>query len=60
MIIVANRSQSEMPGTIKIHGVSKSLYFAEPGGNRIELYVDQSDDWKRDPAAVASYEPLTL
>jgi catechol 2,3-dioxygenase len=42
------------------HGVSKSLYFADPDGNRIELYVDQSDEWKRDPSAVASYKPLTL
>lgn len=42
------------------HGVSKSLYFADPDGNRIELYVDQSDAWKRDPEAVASYKPLTL
>jgi catechol-2,3-dioxygenase len=42
------------------HGVGKSLYFANPDGNRIELHVDQSDAWKRDPAAVASYKPLTL
>jgi len=42
------------------HGVSKSLYLADPDGNRLELYVDQSDDWKRDPQAVASYQPLTL
>lgn len=42
------------------HGVSKSLYFADPDGNRLELYVDQSDAWKRDPQAVASYRPLDL
>lgn len=42
------------------HGVSKSLYFADPDGNRIELYVDQSDVWKRDPSAVASYKRLAL
>ena len=42
------------------HGVSKSLYFADPDGTRIELYVDQSDEWKRDPAAVAAFKPLTL
>lgn len=42
------------------HDVSKSLYFADPDGNRIELYVDQSDVWKRDPSAVTSYKPLTL
>ena len=42
------------------HVVSKSLYLSDPDGNRIELYVDQSDVWKQDPATVASYEPLTL
>ena len=42
------------------HGVSKSLYMADPDGNRVELYVDQSDAWKRDPAAVAQYKPLVL
>jgi catechol 2,3-dioxygenase len=40
--------------------VSKSLYLSDPDGNRIELYVDQSDVWKQDPQSVASYEPLTL
>jgi len=42
------------------HGVSKSLYMADPDGNRIELYVDQSDAWKSDPMAVAQYKPLSL
>jgi catechol 2,3-dioxygenase-like lactoylglutathione lyase family enzyme len=42
------------------HDISKSLYFADPDGNRIELYDNQSDVWKRDPSAVASYKPLTL
>lgn len=42
------------------HGVSASLYMADPDGNRIELYVDQSDAWKSDPAAVAHYRPLAL
>jgi catechol 2,3-dioxygenase len=42
------------------HGVSKSLYFADPDGNRIELLVDQPDAWKSDPSVVASYKPLTL
>ncbi|BBK33719.1 catechol 2,3-dioxygenase [Stella humosa] len=42
------------------HGVSKSLYFADPDGNRVELYIDQSDSWRRDPQTVAAYAPLEL
>lgn len=42
------------------HGVSKSLYFDDPDGNTIELYVDVSDAWKRDPQMVAHSEPLEL
>ncbi len=42
------------------HGVSKSLYFSDPDGNRVELYIDQSDSWRRDPQTVAAYAPLTL
>lgn len=42
------------------HGVSKSLYFSDPDGNRVELYVDQSDSWRRDPQTVAAYTPLEL
>ena len=42
------------------HIVSKSLYVADPDGNRIELYVDQSDVWKQDSQAVASSAPMTL
>lgn len=42
---------------MKIHSLG---HIADPDGNRIELYVDQSDVWKSDPAAVASYRPLTL
>ena len=49
-----------MQNGVADHGVSKSLYFADPDGNRIKLYVDQSDAWKSDPSAVASYKPLTL
>lgn len=42
------------------HGVSQSLYFRDPDGNAIEVYVDGSDAWRRDPAAVAVAEPLDL
>lgn len=42
------------------HGISQSLYFADPDGNWIELYVDISDDWRRDPQQVANSRPLKL
>jgi catechol 2,3-dioxygenase len=42
------------------HGVSKSIYLDDPDGNTIELYVDVSDAWKRDPQMVAHSEPLEL
>ncbi|BBK44277.1 glyoxalase [Allostella vacuolata] len=42
------------------HGVSKSLYFSDPDGNQVELYIDQSDSWRRDPQTVAAYTPLEL
>ncbi len=34
------------------HTVTHSLYILDPDGNEIELYVDVSDEWKRDPKAV--------
>jgi len=42
------------------HGVSQSLYFGDPDGNMVELYVDTSDVWKDDPAKVAQIAPLQL
>lgn len=42
------------------HGVTKSLYFYDPDGNRLEVYVDVSDAWRQDPSAVAHAEPLKL
>jgi catechol 2,3-dioxygenase len=42
------------------HEVAKSLYFADPDGNGIELYVDTSDVWRRDPQRVAQVRPLEL
>ena len=42
------------------HGVTKSLYFQDPDGNRIEVYVDVSDAWRRDPQTVAEAKPLVL
>jgi catechol 2,3-dioxygenase len=42
------------------HEVSKSIYFNDPDGNSIELYVDASDVWKQRPEAVAQATPLDL
>jgi catechol 2,3-dioxygenase len=42
------------------HEVSKSIYFNDPDGNTIELYIDASDVWKQWPEAVAQATPLDL
>jgi catechol 2,3-dioxygenase len=42
------------------HEVTKSLYFKDPDGNGVELYVDASDAWRKDPRRVAQLLPLEL
>jgi catechol 2,3-dioxygenase len=42
------------------HTVSESIYFDDPDGNTIELYVDVSDVWRTDPQTVATIAPLSL
>ncbi len=42
------------------HEVTKSLYFADPDGNGVELYVDASDAWRREPQRVAQMKPLEI
>ena len=42
------------------HEVTKSLYFADPDGNGVELYVDASDVWRREPQRVAKAQPMEL
>jgi catechol 2,3-dioxygenase len=42
------------------HEVTKSLYFEDPDGNGVELYVDASDVWRREPQRVAQLSPLEL
>ena len=42
------------------HEVTKSLYFDDPDGNNVELYVDVSDAWQADPQRIAQIRPLTL
>ena len=45
---------------ISDHTVSQSIYFKDPDGNAIEVYVDTSDVWRTDPQAVANIAPLSL
>jgi len=42
------------------HTVTKSIYFPDPDGNMLEVYVDASDAWRTDPQRVADIAPLTL
>ena len=43
------------------HDVTKSLYFSDPDGNEIEVYIDHSDAWKTDPSRlVSTLEPLEI
>jgi len=42
------------------HGVTQSLYFTDPDGNGVEVYIDASDSWKREPQTVAHSEALIL
>jgi len=42
------------------HEVTKSLYFDDPDGNTLELYVDVSDVWRKEPQRVAQAKPLEL
>ena len=42
------------------HDVTKSLYFHDPDGNMIEVFVEVSDGWRSDPNRIATVQPLTL
>ena len=46
---------------ISQHVVSQSIYFHDPDGNQIEVFVDGDPAiWKENPQTVATAEPLTL
>ena len=49
----------ELEGQVD-HTVSASLYLSDRDGNGIELYVDTSDEWKRDPDALIRRKELVL
>jgi catechol 2,3-dioxygenase len=53
-------SQGVPIGMVADHTVTKSVYFADPDGNMVEVYVDVSDVWHADPQRVADFAPLTL
>lgn len=40
------------------HQVTHSIYILDPDGNELELYVDVSDVWKRDPQAILAMPRL--
>ena len=43
------------------HDVSKSLYFRDPDGNRLEVFIDGDPKiWLEDPQRTASSAPLEL
>ena len=56
----AKLEQAGIKPTAIDHEVTKSLYFADPDGNGVELFVDVSDVWRRDPQRVAQIAPLAL
>ena len=36
------------------HVVAKSIYFADPDGNGVELYINGTDAWRENPALILS------
>jgi len=42
------------------HDVTQSLYFDDPDGNTLELYVDMSEGWRSEPHRIATVKPLAL
>ena len=42
------------------HEVTQSLYFEDPDGNGIELYVDRYDDWRESPVQEPVSAPLAI
>ena len=49
------------PERVRDHVVSKSIYFRDPDGNQIEVFVDGDPAvWHADPQTVATSKPLEL
>lgn len=61
--LVEAKQQLEAAGIVPDpvdHEVTKSLYFEDPDGHTVELYVDVSDAWREDPQRVAQVRPLKI
>jgi catechol 2,3-dioxygenase len=61
--LVSAKQELEAAGVTSMpidHEVTKSLYFADPDGNTIELYIDASDAWKQEPQRVAQAKALEI
>jgi len=56
----ANLDAAGIATTPVDHDVTKSLYFADPDGNGVEVYIDASDAWQREPQRVAQAKPLEI
>jgi len=60
----AAKVQLEVAGVAAVafdHTVTKSLYFRDPDGNLVELYVNGTEAWREDPALIlAEGGPLSL
>ena len=52
--------EAGIPCTPVDHEVTQSLYFVDPDGNQIELYVDVSEVWKQEPQRVAQASKLEI
>jgi len=61
--LIEAKAQLEVAGIVPTpvdHEVTKSLYFHDPDGHNVELYVDVSDVWRKDPQRIAQLQPLEL
>ena len=62
-VLVDAKAELEAAGIIPNpvdHEVTQSLYFDDPDGNNVELYVDASDAWRIEPQRVAQAQPLEI
>lgn len=48
-------------GRIRDHAVTKSIYFTDPDGNEIEVFVEDADrGWLRDPQLISTGVPMAM
>ncbi len=50
--ITALERKGKPIGGFADHYVTQSVYTMDPDGNEVELYVDVSDEWKKDPTVI--------